>query len=216
MLKKEIRKKLLEEKETRKKRIVENELIKSRLSLIIESKEKFNSLSKDKQEKVFFQVMAEIREMDKNGLINEGLGDILSSLFGQSGSAVSQMFIEPMVQKILGVFFPQGFFRDFATSFIVSDPRRIARALGDCKELTKLFAEALSEAMFQMFQRSRGMDGKGAGFMRNLLGGAVKDTKFISGIESSIADTVCSMFGKYSDNAQALLDKVKPAVVAQG
>jgi hypothetical protein len=53
---------------------------------------------------------------------------------------------EPMVGTLVGKLGLSGFFKDFITSFIVSDPRRLAKALKSCDELTKLIAESLAEA----------------------------------------------------------------------
>jgi hypothetical protein len=45
--------------------------------------------------------------------------------------------------------------------------------------------------------------------LRNALGGAVKDTAFIKGIETQISGIVCQMFGKMSDKASGVFDKLK-------
>jgi hypothetical protein len=186
------------------------------LVVIIESSEKFQSLSPKKQRKVFFEVMSEVNSLQKQGLINEGLTDILGALFGQGWSAIGQAFVEPMVESILGWFNIKGPFAKFISSAIASDPRRLAAALSDCRELTKILAESISEALVRTMAETKGMDGMGWGIIRNVLGGAIKDTAFIQSIENQMADGVCKLFGSFTDKAENVLNKVQgqPAVAS--
>ena len=209
MLEKKIRKNLLQEKEIRKRKLIETRLVKNRLSVIVESRGNFSSLSKKQQNAVFLEVMAEVRKLDEQGLINEGLGDILTSLFGQSWSAIAQSFVEPMVEKILGWFDIKGPFAKFLSSFIASKPQRLAKALTDCRELTKLIAESISETLVKTMQENRGMDGTGWNIIRNVLGGAMKDTSFIQSLENQMADGVCELFSGFTKKAENVLNNVK-------
>lgn len=218
MDKKLLRKKLLEEKTIRENKVISEQIVKSRLSILVESPKKFKSLKKEQQQKVFIQVMNEINQLDKQGLLSEGLGlgDMLEKLFGQGWSALGQAFVEPMIDSIFGWFGFKGPFAKFVSSFIASDPRRLANAFSDCRELTKLIAESLSEALVRTMADTRGMDGVGYGIIRNVLGGAIKDTEFIKNLENQMADGVCKLFGSFSDKAENVLNKVQaqPAVAS--
>jgi len=209
MLKKDIRKKLLEEKQRKNSQLIERKLVESRLSIIIGDTKKFQSLEEDKKLKVIFEFLAEVRTLDNQGLINEQFGDILGKLFGQTPSGITQAFVEPLVGSVLGWFGLGGYFKDFVTSFIVSDPARLARATKDCKELTKLIAESLAEALTIMLQRAQGLDGRGHSILRNVLGGAIKETSFVSNLEEKLSEGVCGLFDKYTGNAENVLDKIK-------
>ena len=184
-------------------------MVESRILFIFESEEKFKSLPKSKQKKVFFQLVEEINTLNEHQLLNEQFGDFLQKIFGNTFGGVAQGFIEPMVGSVLGTFGLGGYFKDFVTSFIVTNPGRIARAFKSCEDLTKLIAESLSEAMFMTIQRSQGMEGRGYDILRNILGGAIKDTGFIKSIEEGISDGVCSIFDKFSGNAGNVLNKLK-------
>ena len=85
-----------------------------------------------------------------------------------------------------------------------------------CEELTKLIAEALSEAVFMMIQRQQGLEGQGYTFLRNALGGAVKDYGFVQSIEKQISGIVCELFGKMNDKASGVYDKLKTDVTSGG
>lgn len=209
MLKKDIKKKLLEQKQKKDSRLIENKIVENRLSIIIGDKSKFESLNEEKKLKVIFEFLTEVRSLDEQGLLNEQFGEILGKLFGQTPSGVTQAFVEPLVGSILGWFGLGGYFKDFVTSFIVSDPARLARATKDCKELTKLIAESLSEALAIMLQRAQGLEGKGHSILRNVLGGAIKETSFVSSLEERLSEGVCGLFDKYTGNAENVLDKIK-------
>ncbi len=209
MLKKEIRNRLLEQKVKKESQLIESKIVESRLSIIINSKESFDSLSEEKKAKVVFEFFSEMRVLQEQGLISEQFGEILGKLFGQAPSGITQAFVEPLVSSILGWFGLSGYFLQFVTSFIVSDPARLARATKDCKELTKLIAEALSEAMVIMIQQSQGLEGKGHSILRNTLGGAIKETSFVQSLEEKLSEGVCGLFDKYTGNAENVLDKIK-------
>ena len=81
--------------------------------------------------------------------------------------------------------------------------------MSDCKLLTKLIAESVTEAMVMSLQRQKGFDSPGYSFLRNTLGGIFKGTEFIGGIENSISGTICSLFGKYADNVEKVKDKLQ-------
>jgi hypothetical protein len=67
-----------------------------------------------------------------------------------------------------------------------------------------------------MIQRQQGLEGQGYTFLRNALGGAVKDTAFIKSIETQISGIVCQLFGKMNDKASGVYDKLKTDVGTQG
>ena len=115
-----------------------------------------------------------------------------------------------MVKSLVGKLGLGGFFGNFITSFLVSDPRRLALALKDCKELTKLITEALSEALVQMLQEKQGLEGKGYDFMRNALGGAIKETTFMTNLENQLSGIVCGVFNGFNKKAADVYNKVKP------
>ncbi len=209
MLKKEIRNRLLEQKVKKESQLIESKIVESRLFIIISSKESFDSLSEEKKAKVVFEFFSEMRVLQEQGLISEQFGEILGKLFGQAPSGITQAFVEPLVSSILGWFGLSGYFLQFVTSFIVSDPARLARATKDCKELTKLIAEALSEAMVIMIQQSQGLEGKGHSILRNTLGGAIKETSFVQSLEEKLSEGVCGLFDKYTGNAENVLEKIK-------
>jgi hypothetical protein len=218
MLDKKIKKVILETKDKKEKSLIEENLVKKRIFTIVESQEiieNFQFLPEGKKLKIALGLMEEIRFLDENQILNEQLMDYLGKIFGNVGlSAVSQTIAEPLVGTLVGKLGLSGFFKDFITSFIVSDPRRLAKALKSCDELTKLIAESLAEAFVQMMQRKAGTEGYGYSLIRNALGGAIKQTSFVSGLEDQLSDIVCGIFDKYTNKASGVYNKLKPKVTA--
>jgi hypothetical protein len=215
MLEKQIKKAILEAKDNKEKTLIEENLVRSRILMIVESKtniKNFHKLPKKKQEKIAYSLLEEISFLGENNILNEQLMDVLGKIFGNSLSGIVQTIVEPLVGSLLGKLGLGGFFKDFLTSFIVSKPQRLALALKDCKELTKLIAEALSEALVMMLQKQTGLEGQGYSFMRNALGDTIKETTFISNLENQLSGIVCGVFDGFNKKAADVYKKVKPVV----
>lgn len=217
MLNKEIKKAILEVKEKKEKLIIEENLVRSRIMMIVESEDNiknFDFLPQKKKEKIAYKLFEEINYLSESNMLNEQLMDFLGKIFGNSFGGIAQTIVEPLVNSLLSSIGLTGYFKDFLVSFITTDPSRLAKALKSCEELTKLVAESLSEAVVMMIKKQQGLEGPGYTFLRNALGGAVRDTKFIQSIENSISGIVCELFGKMNDKASGVYDKLKTDVVS--
>jgi hypothetical protein len=213
MLKKQIRKSLIETKERKEKRLIEESLIKNRISIIFEgikSEKDFKSLSEEKQLKLSLKFIQEVAFLQENGLIVEqNLGSLMQSLFGGWFGNLTQTIFEPMLQKLLIPLFGEGFFTNFLTAYLTSRPSDIIKSFNDCKLMTKLIAEGISEAIAMKVMKSKGLTGSGYSFIRNTMGDVLTGSEFISGVEKGLGNTVCSILGKFSNNAEKVVDKVK-------
>jgi len=211
-MKKEIRKALIEAKEQKERRLIEESLIKSRIMMIVESEDNiknFDSLPEKQKRKIADGILKEMISSDDQ-LLNEGLWDALSTLFGSSFSGLSQMIGEPIVNSILGALgMEDGYFKNVMISFFTKNWGRLARALrGDCKELTGLVAESLIEGLEMQLAASRGMTGAGYTFLRNALNDAI--SKMAAPLEASLESTICNLLGKFTNKATAVASNLKP------
>jgi hypothetical protein len=213
MLEKKVRKSLIETKERKEKLLIEETLIKNRLSIILEgvnSDKEFKSLSEKKQLRISSKFIQELSYLQETKLINEqNLGSLMQSLFGGWFGNLTQTIFEPMFKKILTPLFGEGFFTNFLTAYLTSRPSDVIKSFNDCKLMTKLVAEGISEAIVMQVQESQGLTGSGYSFIRNTMGDVLTGSSFISGIEKGIGNTVCSLLGKFSNNAKKVVEKVK-------
>lgn len=215
MLKKEIRKSLVETKEKKERLLIEERLVKNRLAIIfnnVKTTNDFNKLSESKKNKLRFKIMEELSTLEHNGLITEqDLGGVLQSLLGGVFGNVTQTIFEPMLNSILSGLGLDGFFKNFLISYLTSRPSEVIKSFRDCRLMTKLISEGLVEAMVMTIQKEKGFGGFGYDLVRNSLGSAIKSNTFIQGIEKGLGDTVCGLFSKYTDNAKNVVEKLKPA-----
>ena len=217
-MKKEIRKALVEAKEKKERRLIEESLVKSKLMMIVESEDdikNFDSLSESKQRKIADGILKEFI-LSEDQVISEGLWDAISSLFGSSFSGLAQMIGEPIVNSILGALgMEDGYFKSVLISFFTKNWSRLAKALrGDCKELTGLVAESLTEGLLIQLANSKGFTGPGYTFLRNTLEDAIQKSDFIQSLENSLEGTICNLFNKFTNKATDLAAnlKSKPAL----
>lgn len=219
MLEKNIKSTLLEIKEKKESILIEQKLVKNRIMMIFESEtniKNFKKLPKSKQKKLAYKLVSEISFLNESNILNEqdGLMGFLKGIFGNSLSGILQTIVEPMVNSLLSGLGLTGYFKDFLVSFITTNPLELAKALKSCEAMTSLVAQALSEGLAMMIMREQGLEGSGYTFLRNALGGAVKDTKFIESIESQISGIVCQLYDSMTGKASEVVDKLKPETVA--
>lgn len=212
-LQKKIRKKLVETKEQKDRLLIERELIKSRIVMIFEGEKNikdFNSLSESKKIRYSFLVLQELANQEENGVLNEQLLDVIKSLFGTTiGGGFGQALLEPALNFILGgLGMGDSIFKKFIISFLTKK-EGFWNMFKDCRTLTVAIAESIIEAFVMKGQQ---MFGKGTFMMdalRNMLGDAATKTEMVKSLEKQLGDKVCQYFGKATDNATNVLDKVK-------
>lgn len=216
MLKKDIKKAILETKEKKEKLLIEEKIVKNRIMMIFESEENiknFHLLPKSKKQKMAKALFVEIAYLDEQGLLNEQLWEILKGIFGNSLGAATETFIEPAINSVLGAMgLGDSYFGKFIVSFLTTNPLRLGQALKDCKELTKLIAESLGEAVVMMVQKQKGLEAAGYTFLRNALLGVLQDSAFAQKLEEQMSSIVCEVFGKLNDKASDVYDKLKPKI----
>ena len=215
MLNKEIRKSLIEAKELKEKKLIGEHLVKQRLSALLEhvkNEDDFNNLSEDKRIQLSFNILQELSYLEDSGLLNEqDLGGALKSIFGGFFGDVTQTIFEPMIGKLVYPLFGEGFLSNFVISYLTSRPSEVIKSFSDCRLMTKLISESVVEAMVMSLQRQKGFGAPGYNYLRNAMGTVFEGNAFLSGLENGLADTICSLFGKYTENAKKVEKKLKTA-----
>lgn len=213
-LKKQIRKKIVETKEQKEKKTIEEGLVISRILMVVESEDRvknYQSLTIKERIDLSVDLLEEIGLLQEQGLINEGLGDLLSKIFGGAWSGLLQTFVEPLVNSILsGLGMEDGFFKNSLVSFFTKSPGRLAKALrGDCKELTGLVVESIVEGFAMKLMQDKGMSGGGWVFLRNAINDGIHSTDFVRSLENSMESTICELFNKLTGKASEVVDKLQ-------
>jgi hypothetical protein len=213
MLEKKVKKSLIEVKEKKEKKLIEESLIKNRLSMIFEGitcEKDFKSLSESKQLKLSIKFIQEMSFLQNNGLIAEQqLGNQMSKLFGNGLGNLTQTMFEPIIRKILKPLFGEGFFTDFLVSYLTSRPSDIVKSFNDCKLMTNLIAEGISESVVMQIQKNTSLTGPGYNFIRNTVGDVLSGTEFITKIEEGLEGKICNIIDEFSGNAEKVINKLK-------
>jgi hypothetical protein len=213
MLKKRIKKTLIETKDNKERSLIEEQIVKNRISILlegIESDREFKNLPEKEQLKLSFKVLIEMSYLQTNGLINEqNFGNILKSLFGGWFGNAVQTFIEPILKQVLVPLFGEGYITNFVISMLTKNPAEFIRAINDCKLMTKLVAQSISESIVMQVMNSKGLDAPGYTFLRNSMGDALTSSGFVKSIETGLGDTVCKLLGKFTGNATKVAEKLK-------
>lgn len=217
MLEKQIKKSLIETKEKKERRLIEESLVKSRISIITEginNIDDFNRLSENKKLKMSVKFLQEMSYLETNGLITEqNFSSILQSIFGGAFGNITQTLVEPFLERILkGLGFESGYFRNFLVSYLTSRPSEVIKSFSDCKLMTKLVASAIVESIVKTMQEEKGFSAPGYDLIRNTMGDVVRNIEFVSGLERGLQNTICSLVGKFTDNAEKVAEKLKPSV----
>lgn len=216
MLEKQIKKSLIETKEKKERKLIQETLIKNRISIITEgitNIDDFNSLSENKKLKMSVNFLQEMSYLETNGLITEqNFSSILQSIFGGAFGNITQTLVEPFLEKILkGLGFESGYIRNFLVSFLTSRPSEIIKAFSDCKLMTKLVASGIVESIVKTMQEERGFSAPGYDLIRNTMGDVIRNIEFVSGLEKGLENKICSIIGKFTDNAEKVAEKLKPS-----
>ena len=213
MLNKKVKKSLIEIKEQKEKLLIEQQLVKNRLSIILEginSEDDFKKLSDRQQLKISVKFIQELSYLQNTGLISEqNFGNILNSLFGGFFGNITQTIVEPVLKKILVPVFGEGYFTNFIASLLTKNTAEFIRGLNDCKLMTKLIAQSISESVVMQIQDAKGLNAPGYVFLRQSMGDALTSTEFVKSIERGLGDMVCNMLGKFTGNAKKVAEKLK-------
>jgi hypothetical protein len=213
MLEKKIKNTLIETKEKKEILLIEQKIVKDRVSILFEgikSEKDFNGLSEKQKLNLSVKFFQEMSYLQNTGLINEqNFGDILKSLFGGWFGNAVQTFIEPMLKKVLVPLFGEGYITNFVISMLTKNPAEFIRAINDCKLMTKLVAQSISESIVMQVMNSKGLDAPGYTFLRNSMGDALTSSGFVKSIETGLGDTVCKLLGKFTGNATKVAEKLK-------
>ena len=213
MLEKKIKKSLIETKENKEKLLIEEKIVKDRVLFLFEginSKEQFEQLTENQKFNLSVKFFQEISYLQDTGLINEqNFGNILKSLFGGWFGNAVQTFIEPMLKKVLVPLFGEGYITNFVISMLTKNPTEFIRAINDCRLMTKLVAQSISESIVMQVMNTKGLDAPGYSFLRNSMGDALTSSDFVKGIETGLGDTVCNLLSKFTDNAEQVSQKLK-------
>lgn len=213
MLKKEVRKTLIETKELKEKQLIEHQIVESRLLSIfegLETKKDYDTLPTSKKVKLTKHFISEINFLSENQLLSESFLESMKSLFGGSFESILQTMMEPIVGSVLGTLgIKKGKFRNIMVSLLTSRPSELISSLGNCEMMTKLIVKSFIEAEVMFLQQEAGLDGMVLSFVRNRMGSAAENIELIQKLESNFGHKICEILDRVKSNTENIIKKLQ-------
>lgn len=215
-LKNKIHKTLLEVQENKKKSILENKIVKNRLKIILEDK---NMYKKKNKEKLFSNLTSEVVYLKNQGynseMINEGLIDIITSLFGDKSEVIFTTWkdqglnwlmekLEISNDKELSEKIKHKF-----SNVLISE---IPELFTDCDKVTDMIVDAMVE-VFQERLKEGFFESSGA--ERILQESVLEMTShedFQDSVEVKLKNTICPLLSKISANMSNQENDIKSKI----
>jgi hypothetical protein len=216
MLERNIKKALLEMKEKKENLLIEEKIIKNRFLMIVENTDNIKNFKKlpiRKREKISFALLEDFISLQRNGLISEDFDflSVLKDLFGGLlGRSTVETIAEPILNKILTSvgFVSDGILKKTMISFLTSRPSDLANAFTDCNSMVKLLVESFVEGLVMLLQGQVDKTGFLSNYIRNVLGGKIKESDVAKSFENAISEKVCNLFSSFTDKAQDIKNKL--------
>ena len=222
-LKNEIRKTLVETKKNKENKIIESKIVKSRINAILESTPDFKSFKKlpfERQWEIGVPLMQEIAYLKELGvdddllITEQGIWNMLGSIFGTGLSAGGETLFEAMLSSLLKKLGFSGFIADAVTYFFSRNPGKIWESFKDCRALSKNLAQAITEAYILKLQREYNISGKGMDFIRNALMETLENSDFGAKLADQFAQFVCGFYDTIAGKGKEVMSAIntpKPA-----
>ena len=78
--------------------------------------------------------------------------------------------------------------------------------------MTKLVSEGIVESIVKTMMEQKGFSAFGYDLIRNTMADVIRNVEFVSGLQKGLENTICSLVGKFTDNAEKVAEKIKPSV----
>lgn len=215
-LKNKIHKTLLETKENKKKTILENKIVTNRFKIILEDTSMFKNKNK---QKLFSQLTSEVSYLKTQGfnkeMINEGLIDIIKSLFGDKSDVIFTTWKDQGVNWLidkLGVSHDEELSDKIKSKFSNVLTSEIPELFTDCDKVTDMVVDA----MIEVFQENlKNGDSNGSEASRILQDSVLEMTShenFQDSIEIKLKNTICPLLSKISSNMSNQENEIKSKI----
>lgn len=151
-----------------------------------------------------------LREIGINdNIIEEGIGDMFSSVLGNSGSGIIQYFkvkFANWVLEKLKIADPNSWIGEIISQLFAQLPiKDYGRFVSDCNFATDKISQALAESAAVHFAKQKGWDNPITGVLMQSASESLFSSQFIDSLQENLANVICPLFGQVSA-------KVKKAV----
>jgi len=217
-LKKLVRENLMKQKEIKSNLLTEGKIIKDRFLVLLENR---SINTKTKKEKLYRDILIESNNLYERGfnnkLITEGFFDIITGIFGKSGSGIIQNIKEYFAEYIVKKFGidPSGWMGSLITTTIGNLDLSDIPKLLNCNFTTKLLSKSLAETAIKKIQSAAGLEGTLSNILRNSLVESLEENSTLMvKLEEAVGSFICPLISKISGNLEKQSDNIKSKAFA--
>lgn len=215
-LKNKIHKTLLETKENKKKTILENKIVTNRFKIILEDK---NMFKKKNKQKLFSQLTSEVNYLKNQGfnnqMINEGLIDIIKSLFGNNSDAIFTTWKDQGVNWLidkLGVSHDEELSDKIKSKFSNVLTSEIPELFTDCDKVTDMIVDAMIEVFQENLKNGQSNGSEASRILQDSVLEMTSHEDFQDSVEVKLKNTICPLLSKISSNMSNQENDIKSKI----
>ena len=215
-LKKTIHKTLVETKENKKKTILENKIVTNRFKIILEDK---NMFKKKNKQKLFSQLTSEVNYLKNQGfnnqMINEGLIDIIKSLFGNNSDVIFTTWKDQGVNWLidkLGVSHDEELSDKIKSKFSNVLTSEIPELFTDCDKVTDMVVDAMIEVFQENLKNGESNGSEASRILQDSVLEMTSHEDFQDSIEVKLKNTICPLLSKISSNMSNQENDIKSKI----
>ena len=215
-LKKTIHKTLVETKDNKKKTILENKIVTNRFKIILEDK---NMFKKKNKEKLFSQLTSEVNYLKNQGfnnqMINEGLIDIIKSLFGNNSDVIFTTWKDQGVNWLidkLGVSHDEELSDKIKSKFSNVLTSEIPELFTDCDKVTDMIVDAMIEVFQENLKNGQSNGSEASRILQYSVLEMTSHEDFQDSVEVKLKNTICPLLSKISSNMSNQENDIKSKI----
>lgn len=197
-----IKKTLMEAKIKKENDLVRNQIVESRMKIILESLEKFETFNLMKKVKVGFKTLRELSQMTKLGLINENLGSIFKGIYGKSFDSSINTISEPLFEVIFKKITLDEKLKENILNNIQTKTSQLIASMDSCQSLSKFLADVITEEYAKKLDEEKQNQ---TDMVYSSLMDSVDDEMFRKNLLSKIEGIICTLYDKFTENAKNLM-----------
>jgi hypothetical protein len=215
-LKNKIHKTLLETKENKKKTVLENKIVTNRFKIILEDTSMFKKKNK---QKLFSQLTSEVSYLKTQGfnkeMINEGLIDIIKSLFGNKSDVIFTTWKDQGVNWLidkLGVSHDEELSDKIKNKFSNVLTSEIPELFTDCDKVTDMVVDAMIEVFQENLKNGESNGSEASRILQDSVLEMTSHEDFQDSIEIKLKNTICPLLSKISSNMSNQENEIKSKI----
>jgi hypothetical protein len=144
-------------------------------------------------------------------IINEGLGDMLSGLFGNAGTGITEYFKVKFAEWVLtklNIADPNSFLGNVISNIFAELPiKDYGKFVSNCDFATEVISHGLADGIAQHFAKQKGYDNALSGVLLQSVSESLFSTQFMENLQDGLSNVICPLFGQIAGKVKQVASK---------